>query len=66
METFPCYWSFHWEFTRPQWILLTKASFDFLYAPVQTVELTLETLVIWDAISLIMASLIIARPVSQQ
>ena len=51
-----------WEFTGHRWIPLTKASdmelWYFLWsAPEQTVEQTMETPVIWDAISLIMTSL---------
>ena len=50
------------EFTGNRWIPLPKASdaepWCFLRsAPKQTVEQTTETLVIWDAIALIMASL---------
>ena len=50
------------EFTGHQWIPLTKASdvelWCFLWsAPEQTAELTIVTLVIWDAIALIMMSL---------
>ena len=50
------------EFTGPRWIPRTKASdlelWCFLWSmPEQTVEQTLETLVIWDAIVLIMTSL---------
>ena len=46
------------EFTGHRWIPLTKARdaerWFFLCAPEQTVEQTIETLVIWDAIALIM------------
>ena len=50
------------EFTGHRWIPLTKASDaepkSFLRsAPEQTVEQTMETLVIWDAKALIMTSL---------
>ena len=50
------------EFTGHQWIPLTKASdaelWCFLWsAPTQTVEWTIDTLVIWDAITPIMMSL---------
>ena len=46
------------EFTGDQWIPLTKASDAGIWcivwsAPEQTVEQTIETLVIWDAIALI-------------
>ena len=49
------------ESTGHWWIPLTKASDAELwcfvwYAPVQTVQQTIETPVIWDAISLIMTS----------
>ena len=52
------------EFTGHRWIPLTKASdaepWCFLWsAPEPTVEQTIETLVIWDAIALIMTSLTI-------
>ena len=49
------------ESTRHRWIPLTKASEEelwcFLYLPEQTVEQTIGTQVIWDAIALIMMSL---------
>ena len=49
------------EFTGHRWITPTKASdaelWCFLYAPEQTVEQTVETPVIWNAIVLIMTSL---------
>ena len=49
------------ESTGYRWIPLTKASYEklsfFLSAPEQTVEQTIETPVIWDAIALIMTSL---------
>ena len=50
------------EFTGHRWIPLTKASDAelgcFLWSePEQTVELTIETLVIWDAIGLIITLL---------
>ena len=55
-------WSFMRELTGHQWILLTKASDAELWrffwsAPEQTIELTIETPVIWDAIAPIMTSL---------
>ena len=51
-----------WESTGKRWIPLTKASEAELWcflssAPVKTVERTIETPVIWDAIALIMTSL---------
>ena len=51
------------EFTGHRWTPLTKASdaelWCFLWsAPEQTVEQTIETPVIWDAIALIMMSLL--------
>ena len=57
---FPRYWPFVRGIHR--WILLTKVSdAELLYflwsAPEQTVEQTIETRVIWDAIVLIMTSL---------
>ena len=50
------------EFTGHRWISRTKACDAELYgvflsAPEQMVEQTIETLVIWDAIALIMTSL---------
>ena len=59
-KCFPRYWPFVSGIHR--WILLTKASdaelWCFLWsAPELTVVQTLETLVIWDAIALIMTSL---------
>ena len=50
------------EFTSHRWIPLTKTSDAELWclhlsAPEQTVELTIETPVIWDAIALIITSL---------
>ena len=51
--------SLWWEFTGDRWIPLTKASdgelWYFLWStPEQTVEQTIDTLVIWDATVLIM------------
>ena len=59
---FPRYWPFVKGTTGHRWIPLTKASDSALwcflwYAPEQTVEQTLETPMIWDAIALIMTSL---------
>ena len=50
------------EFTSHRWFPLTKASDaelgNFLWsAPEQTVDLTIDTPVIWDTIALIMTSL---------
>ena len=46
------------EFTGHWWIPLTKASdMELWFAPVQRIEQTIETQVIWDAITLIMTSL---------
>ena len=47
------------EFTGDRWIPLTKASDAELFfdLPEQTIEQTIERLVIWDAIALIMTSL---------
>ena len=50
------------DFTGHRWILLTKSSYAELWcfllsAPEQTIEKTIETLVIWDAIAHIMMSL---------
>ena len=50
------------EFTGHRWIPLTKANHAELWcllssASEQTVEQTIETLVVWDAIALIMMSL---------
>ena len=50
------------EFIGHRWIPLTNASDTELWcllwsAPEQTIEQTIETLVIWDAIVLIMASM---------
>ena len=61
-KPFPCYWPFVRESTSYRWIPLTKASdtelWCFLWpAPEQTVEQTIEALVIWDAIVHIMTSL---------
>ena len=62
METFPAFLAFC-EGNLPVTIGFPSQrpvtrSFDiFLSAPEQTVEQTLETLVIWDAITLIMTSL---------
>ena len=62
METFPRYWPFVKGSTGHRWITSTKASdaklWCFLWsAHEQTVKLTLETLVIWEAIALIMTPL---------
>ena len=62
METFPRHWPFVREITGHRWIILTKASdaelwWVFLSVPEQTTEQTIETLVIWDAIAVIMTSL---------
>ena len=47
-----------WGESTGQWIPLTKASdAERWSAPEQTVEQTIETHVIWDAIALIMTSL---------
>ena len=59
---FPRYWPFVMGFTVHRWIPLTKASdtelWCFLWSESeQTVEQTIERLVIWDAIASIMASL---------
>ena len=59
---FPYYWRFVREFTGHRWIPRRKASdadlWCFLwYVPGQTVGQTIEALVIWDAIALIMLSL---------
>ena len=59
---FPSYWPFVGDFTGHWWIPSAKASgaelWYFLWsAPDQTVEQTIETPVIWDAIALIVASL---------
>ena len=56
-----------WEFAGHRWIPLTKASdvelWCFLWSPVeQTVEQTIEIPVIWDAITLIMTSLLCNIP----
>ena len=56
------YWLLCGEFTGHPWIPLTKASdaelWSFLWsAPEPTVEQTIETPVIWDAIAVIMTSL---------
>ena len=53
----------YWELTSYRWISLTKASdaelWCFLWSsPEQTVEQTIEAPVIWDAIALIMTSLL--------
>ena len=63
LETFPRYWPFVRGIHR--WIPLTKASdaevWCFLWsAPEQTVEQTIETPVIWDAIALIMPLTVMA------
>ena len=55
---FPRYWLLWGEFTGHRWIPRTKASelWCFLWSASElTVEPTMETLVIWDAIALIMA-----------
>ena len=62
METFPRYWPFVRGIHRSPRIPLKKASdaelWYFLWsAPEQTIDQTIETPVIWDAISLIMASM---------
>ena len=59
---FPHYWPFVWGIPGHRWIPLIKASdaelWCFLWsAPEQTVELTIEMPVIWDAIVLIITSL---------
>ena len=58
---FPSYWHFVREITDHRWIPLTKASDADIwcllwFAPEQKGALTLVTLVIWDAIVLIMTS----------
>ena len=58
----PRYWPFVGEFTGHRWIPLTKASDAELWcslwsAPDPTIEQTMETPVIWDAIAPIMTSL---------
>ena len=62
LKHFPRHWSFVRVSTSYRWIPLTKASDAerwclLWFAPVQTVEQTIETPVIWDAIALIMTSL---------
>ena len=62
MEIFSVLLAFCEEFTGHRWIPLTKASDAELWgflssAPEQTVEQTIETPVIWDAIAPIMTSL---------
>ena len=62
METFSALLAFCWGFTGHRWISLTKASgaelWCFLWsAPEQRVVQTIETPVIWHAITLIMTSL---------
>ena len=54
-EHFPRYWPFVMGTTSHRWIPLTYASLLWS-APDQTVVQTIETLVIWDAIALIMTS----------
>ena len=55
MEFFHVTGPLYGEFTSHRWISLTKASDVELWsASEQTVEYTMETLVIWDAITLIM------------
>ena len=59
---FPPYWPLWEESAGHLWIPLTKASdaelWCFLWsAPEQTVEQTIESIVIWSAIALIMTSL---------
>ena len=61
-NNFPRHWPFWGESTGHRWIPLTKASDAELWCflcsvPEQTVEQTIETQVIWDAITLIMTSL---------
>ena len=60
LNYFPRYWPFVQGITGHQWIPHTKVSDAELWsfpAPEQTVEQTMETLVTWDAIVLIMTSL---------
>ena len=45
------------EFTGHRWIDITKASDVFFDVPEQTVEQTVDVLVIWDTIAPIMTSL---------
>ena len=68
---FPRYWPFVWESSGHRWILLAKARdgelWCFLWsAHEQTFEQTIETLVIWDAVALIMTSLHVYRPALHQ
>ena len=63
METFPRFWPFVGGIHRHRWIPHTKASdaefWWFLWsAPEPTVEQTMETPVTWDAIALIVTSLL--------
>ena len=63
LKHFPRYWPFVWvDIPNDWWISLTKASDAWLWyffwsRPEQTVQQTIETPVIWDAIALIMKSL---------
>ena len=64
---FPCYWPFVWGIHRSPVNSRTKASdaelWCFLWSvPEPTVEQTMETPVIWDTITLIMASLQCIHP----
>ena len=62
LKYFLCCWPIVRESSAPRWIPFTKASDAelrrFLWsAPEETAEQTIETLVIWDDIALIMTSL---------